>query len=151
MVSYEPFSFSSYVQPVHINQPHLKKTWINMYCLYPVGNIWVYSVYPPSYTPGEAKYCDRTTYQFAFVVLTVTWIILGLVIVCGCCFSILTCCNIFSVRQQLTASRNSFYGSTSFEGPAAGDIWFQQVLMSWQHPAALLRMLLIKLFMHIFF
>lgn len=93
-----------------------------MYCLYPVGNIWVYSVYPPSYTPGEAKYCDRTTYQFAFVVLTVTWIILGLVIVCGCCFSILTCCNIFSVRQQLTASRNSFYGSTSFEGPAAGDI-----------------------------
>lgn len=99
----------------------------NVECyLSPVGTIWVYSVYPPSYTPGEARYCHKTTFQFAFTVTTLTWVLLTLVFVCGSCFAVLTCCKTVRARRYLIPRRNTDYGGTSdFEEPIAGDVWLK--------------------------
>ncbi|XP_041811751.1 transmembrane protein 272-like [Chelmon rostratus] len=85
------------------------------------GTTWVYPVYPPNYTPGVARYCQRTTYQFAFIVTTLVWVTLSLVFVCVFCFGLLTCCKTVTARRRLIPSRNSFYGAIS-EEPTAGDV-----------------------------
>ncbi|AWP21547.1 Hypothetical protein SMAX5B_015583 [Scophthalmus maximus] len=81
-------------------------------CWFIAGTIWVYSVYPPSYTPGEARYCHKTTFQFAFTVTTLTWVLLTLVFVCGSCFAVLTCCKTVRARRYLIPRRNTDYGGT---------------------------------------
>lgn len=100
-------------------------------CLSPVGTYWVYTVYPPSYTPGAAQYCQKTTFQFAFVVTTLVWAVLTLTFVCGGCFILLTCCKTVNARNRLIPSRNTFYGATSdFQENTAGDVWFKSWFMS---------------------
>lgn len=94
-----------------------------MCCLSPVGTTWVYSVYPPSYTPGESRYCHRTTFQFAFGVTTLVWVIFALMFICGGCFTLLTCCNTLMARRRLIPNRNTFYGGTSaFQEPIVSDV-----------------------------
>ncbi|XP_034455769.1 transmembrane protein 272-like [Hippoglossus hippoglossus] len=87
------------------------------------GTTWVYSVYPPSYTPGEAQYCHKTTFQYAFAVTTLTWVFLMLILVIGTCFAALICCRTVRARRHLIPNRNTFYGTTSkTEETAAGDV-----------------------------
>ncbi|XP_069371883.1 transmembrane protein 272-like [Paralichthys olivaceus] len=81
------------------------------FCWFIAGTTWVYSVYPPSYTPGEALYCHKTTFQFAFAVTTLTWIFLTLILVIGCCLAVLTCCKTVRARRHLIPNRNTLYGS----------------------------------------
>ncbi|XP_068603761.1 transmembrane protein 272-like [Brachionichthys hirsutus] len=87
------------------------------FCWLIAGSVWVYPLYPPSYTPG-GQYCHRTTYQFAFVVTTVMWASLFIFV-----FSIglLISCKIEFTRSRLVPSRYAFYGATR-QGPAAGDV-----------------------------
>ncbi|XP_044028649.1 transmembrane protein 272-like isoform X4 [Siniperca chuatsi] len=85
------------------------------------GTSWVYPVYPPNYTPGAAPYCQKTTYQFAFSVTTLVWVIMTLMFVCGFCFALLTCCYTVIARGRLIPNRNTFYGTLS-EEPTAGDV-----------------------------
>lgn len=85
-----------------------------------VGSVWVYSVYPPNYSPEDDRYCHKITYMFAFVVTTVVWCILAIGFFCGCCFTLLTCC---SARRRLIPNRYSFYGAISdYQESSAGDV-----------------------------
>ncbi|XP_070703015.1 transmembrane protein 272-like [Pempheris klunzingeri] len=87
------------------------------------GTTWVYAVHPPSYSPGEARYCHQTTYQFAFIVTTLVWATMALVFVCCCCFATVTCCATVFARRRLIPNRYSFYGTISdSEEPTAGDV-----------------------------
>ncbi|KAL3983959.1 claudin [Sarotherodon galilaeus] len=83
------------------------------------GTSWIYSVYPPNYLPGNAPYCHKVTYQFAFVVTTLVWVALGLIFFCGCCFGMLICCRTVCARRHLIPNRGSFYGAIS---ESAGDV-----------------------------
>ncbi|KAF3833990.1 hypothetical protein F7725_025194 [Dissostichus mawsoni] len=87
------------------------------------GSIWIYPIYPPNYTPGTAPYCHRVTYQFAFVITTIVWLATTLMFFFGCCFAVLTCCQIVISGGRLVPSRYSFYGATSdFQEPIVGDV-----------------------------
>uniref|UniRef100_A0A3Q2P9A9 Uncharacterized protein n=1 Tax=Fundulus heteroclitus TaxID=8078 RepID=A0A3Q2P9A9_FUNHE len=85
------------------------------------GSSWVYSVYPPHYS-GPGPYCHKTTYMFAFVVTTVLWAVMALVLTCGCCFGLLTCCTTVFAGRHLLPDRKSFYGATSSYQPIVGDV-----------------------------
>ncbi|KAK5611012.1 hypothetical protein CRENBAI_023066 [Crenichthys baileyi] len=85
------------------------------------GSSWVYAVYPPNYS-GKERYCHKTTYQFAFVVTTLLWVAMTLLLVCSCCFALLTCCTTIFAGRHLLPNRKSFYGATSFHEPATGDV-----------------------------
>lgn len=117
-----------------------KLTWNVVKCS-PVGTTWIYPVYPPNYTPGAPRYCQRTTYQFAFIVTTLVWVSLTLVFLCGFCFSLLTCCKTVTARRRLIPNRNSFYGAIS-EEPTAGDVWFWQEWNFWHRVWLILFLLL---------
>ncbi|XP_053303500.1 transmembrane protein 272 [Pleuronectes platessa] len=87
------------------------------------GTTWVYSIYPPSYTPGDAQYCHKTTFQYAFAVTTLSWVFLLLILVIACCFAALTCCRTVRARRHLLPNRNMFYGTTTkLEETTAGDV-----------------------------
>ncbi|CAK9824146.1 hypothetical protein ANTRET_LOCUS2361 [Anthophora retusa] len=49
-----------------------------------IGSMWVYKEYEPNYDPSLGKYCNKTLYLFAFVLITCVYIILGLTTVCFC-------------------------------------------------------------------
>ncbi|XP_070778472.1 transmembrane protein 272-like isoform X2 [Enoplosus armatus] len=85
------------------------------------GTTWVYPVYPPSYTHGEPRYCQKTTFQFAFAITTLLWVTMALMFTCGFCFTLLTCCKTVIARRRLIPNRNTFYGAVS-EEPPAGDV-----------------------------
>ncbi|MGH0184854.1 UNVERIFIED_CONTAM: hypothetical protein FKN15_016008 [Acipenser sinensis] len=57
------------------------------------GNVWIYSIYEPSYDPGnlETKYCNKTLYLFAFWSTTVVYIIVGVMLLGGCCLMLCMC------------------------------------------------------------
>ncbi|TMS18335.1 39S ribosomal protein L9, mitochondrial [Larimichthys crocea] len=69
------------------------------FCWFIAGNFWVYSIYPPNYTPEGPRYCQKTAYQFAFIVTTVVWASLVLACCCGCSFSAMTCCTTIVARH----------------------------------------------------
>ena len=50
------------------------------------GNVWVYSNYSKvQYTDSTATstYCDKTTYLFTFWIITVSYIVTGVSLICG--------------------------------------------------------------------
>ncbi|KAK2830473.1 hypothetical protein Q5P01_018404 [Channa striata] len=92
------------------------------FCWFIAGSVWVYSVYPPNYSPEGDQYCHKTTYLFAFIVTTVTWVTVAFTFFCGGCFALLTCCRTVSARHRLIPNRYTFYGGTSDSQEAAGDV-----------------------------
>ncbi|XP_069033015.1 transmembrane protein 272-like [Embiotoca jacksoni] len=87
------------------------------FCWFIAGTSWIYSVYPPNYSKdGPNLYCQRTTYQFAFVITTLVWVTLAVLVLFGCCFALLTCCMTVVATRHLIPGRNSFYGATSDYG-----------------------------------
>lgn len=57
----------------------------------PTGNVWIYSIYQPSYTPGTDQYCNKTLYLFSFWTTTLVYIFLGIVFLGGCCMLFCMC------------------------------------------------------------
>ena len=47
------------------------------------GNVWVFSIYQPSYEITSGTYCDEVTYKFSVTVIIITWVSPFL----SCCFS----------------------------------------------------------------
>ncbi|XP_067440070.1 transmembrane protein 272-like [Thunnus thynnus] len=66
-----------------------------LFCWFIAGNVWIYSIYEPNYnktTTSVEPYCDKTVYLFAFWTTNLSYILLGLVMLCGCCMGLLSCC-----------------------------------------------------------
>ncbi|XP_047461429.1 transmembrane protein 272-like [Mugil cephalus] len=84
------------------------------------GTYWVYSVYPPDYSPHTVRYCHKTTYLFAFIVNTIMWGAIALMFVCGCCGYLLICCGALNARPNLIPIRRSFYGTIGDHQESAG-------------------------------
>lgn len=38
------------------------------------GNVWVFSIYQPSYEITSGTYCDEVTYKFSVAVIIITWV-----------------------------------------------------------------------------
>ncbi|KAF5308815.1 hypothetical protein FQR65_LT06048 [Abscondita terminalis] len=89
-----------------INQKFLKRQIVEHFlgCLFFIefvwmilGSVWIYSIYEPPYEPtGDELYCNKTTYLFAFWLLTLNYIFLVIMIsipcLIFCCFCICACC-----------------------------------------------------------
>lgn len=57
-----------------------------LFCWFIAGNVWIYSIYAPSYSPLDVgKYCHKTLYLFAFWMTTLVYILVGVLLVGGCC------------------------------------------------------------------
>ncbi|XP_074518150.1 transmembrane protein 272 [Halichoeres trimaculatus] len=59
-----------------------------LFCWFIAGNVWIYSIYQPSYTKNSTNiesYCNKTLYLFAFWTTTLVYILLGAFLVGGCC------------------------------------------------------------------
>ncbi|KAG8038737.1 hypothetical protein G9C98_000292 [Cotesia typhae] len=53
-------------------------------------SMWVYKEYEPNYDPSLGKYCNKTLYLFAFWLITLVYIFLGVITAGLCCISIAT-------------------------------------------------------------
>ncbi|XP_036002911.1 transmembrane protein 272-like, partial [Fundulus heteroclitus] len=67
-----------------------------LFCWFIAGNVWVYSVYQPSYIKNAtdvSSYCNKTLYLVAFSVITALNILLGLLLLLAtCCALCIYCC-----------------------------------------------------------
>ncbi|CAN9503697.1 unnamed protein product [Ophioblennius macclurei] len=96
--------------------------YIFLFCWFIAGTHWIYSIYPPSYTPGTSRYCHKTPYLFAFIVTTLQWSAVGIVLIFAGCFMLLTCCIGINTRNSIIPHRSSFYGTTNnFHESIVGD------------------------------
>ncbi|KAL1509314.1 hypothetical protein ABEB36_004076 [Hypothenemus hampei] len=86
---------------------HIQKLEAALYAIEAVffifGSFWVFKEYKPSFIPSEDPsigYCDKLVYYFAFSYLIVSYSLLGIIIICYCCF--LCCMSVASgvTRQQ---------------------------------------------------
>ncbi|XP_040039096.1 transmembrane protein 272 [Gasterosteus aculeatus] len=60
-----------------------------LFCWFIAGNVWIYSIYEPNYIKNSTSaepYCDKTLYLFAFWTTNLSYIVMGLFLVCGFCF-----------------------------------------------------------------
>ncbi|XP_030285613.1 transmembrane protein 272-like [Sparus aurata] len=58
------------------------------FCFFITGGVWIYSIYPPNYDKLITQlipHCNRTLYLFAFIDTTIICVIVGLIILSGCC------------------------------------------------------------------
>ena len=62
-------------------------------CLRAAGSVWVYSVYTDvQHTARGAKdYCDRVCYYYTFWLITISYILLFLGMVCCCGVTLVGC------------------------------------------------------------
>ena len=58
------------------------------------GNVWVFSIYQPSYEITSGTYCDEVTYKFSVAVIIITWVSPFL----SSCFSF--CCSLQSSSHE---------------------------------------------------
>ena len=61
------------------------------------GNVWVYSVssiVQHTDSVNTKTYCDETCYKFAFWMITVSWILLGVACCCCCCLLLIAGCGL---------------------------------------------------------
>ncbi|XP_060768865.1 transmembrane protein 272-like isoform X2 [Neoarius graeffei] len=74
-----------------------------LFCWFIAGNVWIYSIYEPSYDQHTVQYCAKTLYLFAFWTVTLVYIIIGLIITAGCCIMVCMClCSRAGISSGLT-------------------------------------------------
>ncbi|KAL6742708.1 hypothetical protein Aduo_015831 [Ancylostoma duodenale] len=63
-----------------------------------LGSYWTYGVYSDVvYEAGKPNYCDQFTYMFAFVIITLTYVLAGILLCCCCYCIVCLCCHNGSV------------------------------------------------------
>ncbi|KAL3276595.1 hypothetical protein HHI36_011967 [Cryptolaemus montrouzieri] len=51
-----------------------------------LGSYWVYKEYKPSFNSHDGNaYCDKTTFMFAFIYITLTYVVLAFLLLLLCC------------------------------------------------------------------
>ncbi|XP_062305551.1 transmembrane protein 272-like [Osmerus eperlanus] len=54
------------------------------FCWFISGAVWVYSTHYPNYNPTSGEqYCQKTVYLFAFWFTNLSWVAVGLMLLCG--------------------------------------------------------------------
>lgn len=71
------------------------------------GNVWIYSIFQPDYEDTSSKnYCHKVLYLYAFWTTTIVYILIGLMLLIGCCVA--TC--VIALRSSLPdGPRNDRY------------------------------------------
>lgn len=87
---------------------------INVLKFFHVGSVWIYSLYPLDYVPGNL-YCHKTTYQFAFGMTTAVWAAAAFMIILGCCLGVVRRCR----SDDTVILCQNPYGATIEECPAS--------------------------------
>jgi hypothetical protein len=67
------------------------------------GNVWVYSHYKPHFSPPPHEpynYCNPTLYLFSFWVITISYMIVGLLCLCTCCLGLCASCTAYLVTSS---------------------------------------------------
>ncbi|KAK6014906.1 hypothetical protein OSTOST_19701, partial [Ostertagia ostertagi] len=63
-----------------------------------LGSYYVYEIYDVVvYEQNHPKYCDRFVYTFAFFVITISYVFLGILVCCACYCMVFLCCHNSSV------------------------------------------------------
>ncbi|XP_062844857.1 transmembrane protein 272-like [Trichomycterus rosablanca] len=62
-----------------------------LFCWFIAGNVWIYSIYQPTYDPLSPQYCAKILYLFAFWMVTLVYIIIGVLMLAGCCIMFCMC------------------------------------------------------------
>ncbi|KAG9351686.1 hypothetical protein JZ751_022937 [Albula glossodonta] len=62
-----------------------------LFCWFIAGNVWIYSIYAPSYDQTDPKHCNKTLYLFAFWTTTLVYIMLGVLMAVGCLVLVCMC------------------------------------------------------------
>ncbi|CAF0869710.1 unnamed protein product [Brachionus calyciflorus] len=65
-----------------------------MFVWFICGNVWIYSVKSKVVTENQLDpfYCHATCYYFAFWMITIKWILLGILCCCYCCIILIGAC-----------------------------------------------------------
>ena len=74
-----------------------------MFTWFIAGNIWVYSHYKPNESPplhNPLDYCNPRLYWFAFWVVTVSYVIMGIICFCICCLGACASCTALFVTKR---------------------------------------------------
>ena len=67
------------------------------------GNIWVYSKFKPPFAPPPHEpmnYCNKTLYMFSFWIITLSYMIMGLICLCTCCLGLCASCTAYFVTNS---------------------------------------------------
>lgn len=40
-----------------------------------IGTVWIYAIYPPSYSAAEDGYCQKHVYQLALFLINLCWVL----------------------------------------------------------------------------
>ncbi|KAK0145589.1 hypothetical protein N1851_015487 [Merluccius polli] len=84
-------------------------------CWFVAGTVWVYAIYPPSYSDTEGGYCHRNVYQLAFYFNSLCWVLVTATLFYGGCLLVLSCWDAGTRGRGLPRMRNdaSYGGTTS--------------------------------------
>ena len=83
-------------------------------CLCPsIGTLWVYSIYPPSYSDAVDGYCQKNVYHFAFYLTNLCWLLVIVTLLYGGCLLLLNCLDAGTRGRGLSRKNNDSYGGTN--------------------------------------
>ena len=86
----------------------------NVTCQLPVfvclGAVWVYSTHYPNYNPTSGEqYCQKTVYLFAYWFTNLSWVAVGLMLLCGGYLLLYACVRLAFRGHHLFPSNQKTY------------------------------------------
>lgn len=75
--------------------------------------MWVYAIYPPSYSAIEDGYCKKNVYQLALWLISLCWLLVIATSFYSGCLILLSCWDAATMRRGLSRIANdASYGGT---------------------------------------
>ncbi|KAJ3608608.1 hypothetical protein NHX12_023140 [Muraenolepis orangiensis] len=87
-------------------------------CWLVAGTVWVYAIYPPSYSAAEDRYCQKSVYQLAFYLTSLCWLFVFIFVTVTLLFGgrhlLLSCWDAATRGRSLSRTMNyASYGETT--------------------------------------